>query len=374
MELWVHGLPQDRKSAFETLKRLGIANVVLGADRVVIDEAVAAGFSVYPCTHAFGIRKGDPESLLCLNIKGERKAWFYSNCPSQPEVQERHLKKVQELAAIPGVKGVFVDAARFASPASGIDAFFTCFCDRCRARAEGFGFDFERMRREVALLFDRLHGAPDWMAAVRSAGDPMEPMAELPGVVDWLCFRASCTAEHMRQVREALKACGTGLSLGMYVFTPCLSPLVGQVYPVLEEHVDIFAPMIYRNGPPDAIAPVNSEFARLWKDVSEAAGIGLEDAARLVLRFAGYEALLEEHSPGTLAGALPPSVVAGETARARARIGPERNLVPIIWLDDADIERSALAVREAGADGVSFFSYRDGSEVLLERAVAALSA
>src|SRR5690606_25988695 len=96
---------------------------------------------------------------LCLAITGERKPWFHSNCPSQPEVQERHLEKVTELARIPGIKGVFVDGARFASPASGIDACFTCFCDRCRTRAEGFGLDFERMRRDVAALYDGLHQA-----------------------------------------------------------------------------------------------------------------------------------------------------------------------------------------------------------------------
>ena len=380
MELWVHGLPQNQKAALESLKRLGVSNVVLGANREAIEQAVEAGLSVYPCTHAYGIRKEDPERLLCLNITGDRKTWFHSNCPNQPEVQDRHLEKVKELAQTPGVKGIFIDGARFASPASGIDAFFTCFCSECRSQAERFGLDFERMRRDVASLYEglRQHGnrigpllgdLEGWP----SAGDLLGLSVGLPGVFDWFRFRALCTTQHIRQAREALKACDATLSLGMYVFTPCLSGLVGQVYPMLADHVDIFSPMIYRNGPADSIAPLNSEIARMWKDLSEVTGMSPEDAAAKVLGFLGFEKLLGDHSLETLAEEFPPPAVGRETASARALLGNDKKLAPIIWLNDDEIERSARAAKQAGADGVNFFSYRDGSEFYLERAVAAIT-
>jgi len=378
MELWVHGLPQDRTAGLETARRLGISHVVLGSNREAIDQAVEAGCSVYACTHAFGFRKEDPEHLLCLTITGERKAWFRSNCPSRPEVQERHLEKVRELAGIPGIKGVFIDGARFASPASGIETFLTCFCDACKSRAESLGFDFDRMRRDVAALYEGLRrsrgdaGREFSAGAPPSAVDLLRLAVLLPGIVDWFRFRALCTAEHIRQVRETLKSSNADLVLGMYVFTPCLSALVGQVYPLLAEHVDIFAPMIYRNGPPDSIAPLNSELARLWRDLSDVAGIEPGAAAAAVLSFVGLDGLLSEHTPEALAAALPPEVVRRETASARALLEGHIRLAPIIWLQDDEIERSARAVQSGGADGVSFFSFKEGAEALLERAVAAL--
>lgn len=383
MEFWVHGLPQARKAALETLKRLGVSNLVIGGNPEIIAQAVEAGLAVYPCTHAYGIRKDDSEELLCLTIEGHRKPWFNSNCPSKPEVQERHVARVKELAGIPGIQGIFVDGARFASPASGLDAFFTCFCSECRARAEGFGLDFDRMQRDVASLYDglrrtlaeRIGPHSTSLVGFPTATDLLALSVQLPGVYDWLRFRALATAEHMRQVREALKAQNPALSLGMYVFTPCLSPLVGQLYPMLAEHVDIFSPMIYRNGPANSIAPLNSELARMWQDLSQAAGLALEDAAAIVLSFVGYETLLEEHSLDTLAQAMPPLSVGRETASARALLGSEKRLAPIIWLNDDEIERCTNAVRQAGADGVNFFTYRYGAaEAFLERAVVAFRA
>lgn len=381
MELWVHGLPQDRNAALETLKRLGVSNLVTGGNPEIIAQAVEAGLAVYPCTHAYGIRKDDPQELLCLTIEGERRPWFNSNCPSHPEVQKRHLERVKELAGIPGIKGVFIDGARFASPASGIDVFFTCFCQECKVRAERFGLDFDRMQRDVASLYS---GLPRFLTeqfgprSTRLTGFPAATdllafAVQLPGVYDWFRFRALATSEHMRQVREVLKAENPALSLGMYVFTPCLSPLVGQLYPMLAEHVDIVAPMIYRNGPANSIAPLNSELARMWQDLGQAGGLNAEDAAAVVLSLAGYEALITEHSPDTLAQAMPPLAVARETASARALLGSEKRLAPIIWLNDDEIERCTRAVRDAGADGVNFYTYRDsGAQTFLERAVAAL--
>lgn len=379
MELWVHGLPKGRSFALETLKDLGISNVVLSAkQREAIEQAVEAGLSVYPCTHAYGTRREDPEDLLCLTIEGDRKKWFYSNCPNQPRVQERHLETIEELAGIPGIKGVFVDGARFASPASGIDAFFTCFCSACRTQAEVFGLDFDRIRRDVASLYNGLHqGKQERFAPLLtglsgwpSAGDLLSLAVRLPGVFDWFRLRALSTAKHVRDVRKTLKASNPGLVLGMYVFTPSLSGLVGQVYSLLAEHVDIISPMIYRNGPADSIAPLNSELARMWTDLSKATGLSREDAAMHVLRFAGYDSLLAENSPDVLAEALPPLAVGRETASARLILGSAKRLVPIIWLNDDEIERSVGAVQRAGADGVNFFTYRDGSETLLGRAAA----
>jgi len=57
--------------------------------------------------------------------------------------------------------------------------------------------------------------------------------------------------------------------------------------------------------------------------------------------------------------ALPPQAVALETRRARALIGDEKELAPIIYIDDPLMAETAAGVRAAGADGVNFFVYKD---------------
>jgi hypothetical protein len=65
---------------------------------------------------------------------------------------------------------------------------------------------------------------------------------------------------------------------------------------------------------------------------------------------------------------FPPKTVGDETCRARSLIGPDTPLVPILYLDDPEIETSIQAARDGGADGVSFFVYGQDRQPMVIRA------
>jgi hypothetical protein len=155
-------------------------------------------------------------------------------------------------------------------------------------------------------------------------------------------------------MRETIKGVNRDLVFGIYIFTPTLAPLVGQNYAALSEGViDLFSPMIYRNFPrPDGPACINLELYDIagWFDGDEAVIMDV------LTGFFGVppspRRRLEDYG-------LPPHSVGEETRRARSLIGTDTPLVPILYLDDPEIEASIQAAQDGGADGVSCFVYKE---------------
>ncbi|HHW10119.1 MAG TPA: hypothetical protein GXX29_09120 [Firmicutes bacterium] len=389
LERWVHGSLRDSGRTVSLLRQLGISHVGCRPDAGLVGALADAGIKPIVCSGAYSKRREDGDHLQCVSITGTREVWFGSNCPSQPLVRERHLEAVRRMAGLPGVAGIYLDGARFASPASGTAAFFTCFCPACETRAEELGFDFAAMRRDVAILYKKLSKLKVEGSKFSAAMDLLNLLIELPGVYEWLRFRAAATIAHLREVRQILHEMNHRLLLGMYIFTPALAGLVGQPYAGLTDIIDIFSPMIYRQGPwPNGIACLNTELGSMIEALAELSGVPGERCAEFVCYACGFigtgigvgtSGLSSGLSPERehldyrqIREALPPQVIKLETSRARLGIGPQKKLVPILWLDDDEIAASIAAAREGGADGVSFYVLRDGNEALLEKAVAAI--
>jgi len=66
--------------------------------------------------------------------------------------------------------------------------------------------------------------------------------------------------------------------------------------------------------------------------------------------------------------------VGTEVARARTLLGPDKDLVPILYLGDDRIEASMRAALDNGADGLSFFVYKPELQGKIERAGAFIRA
>jgi hypothetical protein len=120
--------------------------------------------------------------------------------------------------------------------------------------------------------------------------------------------------------------------------------------------------MIYRNfPPPDGPACLNRE-------VFDMAGwFGAEESVVMeaLTAFFGVpnspRQRLEDYG-------LPPQTVGDETCRARSLIGAETPLVPILYLDDPEIESSIQSAYDGGADGVSIFVYQEDRQPMVIRA------
>ena len=365
----MHGFGGDPATTARALKEAGFDAVVSGPAEAV----TAVGMEAWLCGGAFGLPSDAPDTMKALDVKGQRRIWFGSGCPNHPELRERNAQSYRKMAQTPGITGILVDGCRFASPASGLDAYLTCFCDICRDKALRLGFSFDRMRRDVGILRDvvtarngRGARATLWL---QSPVGVAEWLTEHPGVLEWLRFRRTCISEHFRTLSEVIH--GAGLKMGIYIFTPSVSPFVGQSYVDLSEFTDLFAPMIYRNYPKrPGEACLNWELTIIPEELGLAGTPAEAEAMSLVLSWTGLAAAVPDRTIERVRAALPPEAVGHQTALARALIGPERELAPIIYIDDPDIRETVDLVRANGADGVNYFVYTENWAELVRPAMS----
>ncbi|HQN00744.1 MAG TPA: hypothetical protein PLL36_06695, partial [Candidatus Hydrogenedentes bacterium] len=89
-----------------------------------------------------------------------------------------------------------------------------------------------------------------------------------------------------------------------------------------------------------------------------------------MLAWAGFAGLNIEPRVDAVKTSLPPEAVGQETQRARNLIGADKELAPIIYIDDPLMADTARLVREGGADGINFFVFKEDWATLVGPAVS----
>ncbi len=357
MELWMHGLSSDDpRGSLEGLKGMGFTAVVTGANEEYVKVAREVGLDTYVCTGTFSRSKEfQGEEFLAVDVEGKPREWFGSTCPNISEVRAANLSRIESALSETECDGLMLDGCRFASPASGLGALFTCFCPRCRREAEKMGLDFQRMEKDVRKVYriladGRLKSVPDIHGF-----SIMSKFSWLPGIADWLAFRRRCVIEHFEGVTDIVHQMGA--EMGAYIFTPCLSPLVGQDYQDLSALLDVASPMIYRNYPDDpGPACLNKETAALARYVKRG---GLKDlkAAGLVQGFLGLNE--EGKTVSEIDAEASLESVEIEMTRASSLLKGVSKRIPILYLGDEQLEKSVQAALEMDLEGVDLFVYKD---------------
>jgi len=371
MESWIYGFPKNKKDeAARWLKELNFSFVIMDWNRENIDLALGNGLKVYVCVQAYSRNHFGDEKYLSMDINGNRQVWFRSTCPNQKEVQQFQRHWISQMLEKENVEGIFLDGIRFASPASGRDAFFTCFCSECQKKAEIIGFNFEKIKKDVSALYRFIQSGQDyflWKELLKTPLDLLPFLGQYPGVFDWLLFRRECTTAYIRDISRLVRE--KGKNLGVYFFSPSLSFIVGQSYFQSRNLVDIFSPMIYRKSAPNGgPAGLNSELTGIVRMFGENY-LRDEQTLAIIPNLLGWGK--DIISMKNIVEELPVEIVGMETNKARLMLGENSQLVPIIWLDDSQLNESVRAVINNGADGVAFFAYQ---EELEERILAGVKA
>lgn len=343
-ELWMHGLGPNPDEGARHLKELGFKAAVGSTGSA--EAALSQGLDYYICSGAYRGPAFQGDEWLAEDPWGNKQEWFASTCPTRDEVRSYNLEQVRRMAATPGIKGILIDGARFASPSSGktTDALFTCFCPHCREKARRMGFDVKEMQMAVATLHDFVHGKK------------LDLMPFYYGIQEWLSFRRAATTEHLMGFVDAVKSVNPDLKAGIYIFAPALSDLVGQHYRDMQGKMDIIAPMLYRcyedpNGP----ACLNVELADMLRMLEGAADLTAEQRIRMLGGFVGHE-LTGYERPEDMQVGLSTQILRRETERARIMC-PAEKLAPIIQLDDPLLGEAIEQTLAGGAQAVNFFAY-----------------
>lgn len=370
---WMHGFGGEPKATATAMKEAGF-NIVVSGGEAVIDAVNEAGMEAWLCGGAFGYGGLDNEDThKAVDILGEAQVWFGSGSPNDPAIREANLKSYEGMAATKGIKGILVDGCRFASPASGLRPFFTDFSTHSEKKAAELGFDFARMKQDVRALFDLVSSlgkdSARGTAWLTSTVGVLEWITQHPGVLDWFRFRRVCTTEHFRNISKIVH--GAGLRMGVYIFTPSFAPVVGQSYIDLAEFTDVFAPMIYRNYP-DRPGPacLNWELMIIPEELGLLGKPDENAAMSLILSWTGLADVVSSRSIEEIRTAVPPEAVGHQTAMARAILPAEKELAPIIYIDDPEMAKTARLVQENGANGLNFFVFKDNWKKLTQQGLS----
>ena len=357
-ELWMHGIsPTDPHGSLERLRDQGFSTIVLGGNKEQLAASKSLGFKAYACTGTFSRSKDfRDEGFLAKDVEGTPREWFGSTCPNEKGVRRANISLIEGILSETEAEGIMLDGCRFASPASGLGAFFTCFCHRCQGRAKELGYDFKRMKMHATQVYRTLADgrlgkeAPDLTPyAFLSA------IAGFPGIADWMSFRATCIVEHFTNVSEVVR--GMGAEMGAYIFTPSLSVLVGQRYSGLTSLLDMVSPMIYRNFPEEpGPACINKESATLARFLQRG-GLNEAEAAGTIADFLGLSE--EGRSISDIDQGTTLESIKRELQRSKEGLRGVSKIAPILYLGDEQVNASIRDAMDIGLDGVNFFTYKD---------------
>lgn len=339
MKRYMFGLDGDYAASAKKLVELGYDSVVIGgSDPAPFEAAKAAGLETWLCFGAHSIGDFSQEKYGAVDANGEPAPWFGSACPNAAEVNKFNMDRAFETAKKVGVKGIFVDGARFASFANpeGKFNYFGCFCETCQKKMIKFGINAPVVKSTISDVITFLKGGE---------GNDKAPM--LHDAVDAMFdFRGRCVAEYMRNF--AIRCHAEGFDAGAFVFAPSLWFFVGQRPDALSD-LDIVAPMLYRNYPhEEGPACLNHEWAAFRELMSGTARPAAEIASML------FDTAFISSDP--MSG-LSPEHVGVETGAARAMIAKRVKVMPIVQTEDEELEKTVSLVMKAGADGCGEFCF-----------------
>ena len=340
MKRFLFGMDAERPEACaRLLRRKGIDAVVLGdADERTRAALAENGLELYLCYGAHGLGEDFADPVhLARDGQGREARWFSSGCPNDAALARARMDSALERAsAIPEVRGILVDGARFASFASveSPAGFFSCFCPRCMERMEALGLDAGRVRDAVRCL-----------SVERRISDEA-------AIADWFSFRATCVGAYFEDFSGRVHGLPGRPEAGAFVFAPSLSGFVGQTARACVP-LDLVSLMLYRAYPhADGPASLGHEWAAARRLFEPAV---LQRLAELSGADAGL--VPQQDSDALLTAGFAPERIGEEIAAAKMGLRAGQALLPILQIEDRQIMRSVCSALEAGADGFGYFMY-----------------
>ena len=339
MKKFMFGLDKDYAVSAKKLVDLGYDSVVIGGDDLeAFAAAKQAGLETWLCFGAHSLGNFSSEKYGAVDAKGNPAPWFGSACPNAAEVNKYNMDKAFDIAKKAGVKGIFVDGARFSSFASteGSRSFFGCFCDTCMDKMKKFRINGPAVIQGVTDVMDFLDG-----------GDAKDKVPMMHAAVDaWMDFRSRCVGEYMNNF--AVRCHAEGFDAGAFVFAPSLWWFVGQRPDVLSS-LDIVSPMLYRAYPhAEGPACLNHEWNAMKEMLTGTPRTPAEVASML------FDTAIISDDP--MSG-FSPEHVGIETGAARAMLAKRVKVMPIVQTEDSELEKTIELVMRNGADGCGEFCY-----------------
>ncbi len=264
------------------LRRIDEISSRIPVNRVIIGWKTDAAFysALGSRLHAAGIRMllwlpvftelrevCDTEEALDLSgrkilLPDRADTAFAFDCPSSRRNILAAEEVYEENFAGCGFDGVFLDRVRGQSFAAGVPGVLSCGCERCREAFRKKGVDTDA----VWKLYEQKKDSIFDIASYPANGQFIlkEPLAQR-----FFEAREEMIAEAAEELCRRFKE--KGLTVGLDLFAPFVSRLVGQRYSLITRYADFIKPMLYRRT--DAPAGIGYEYGLFEKNAPGAHGL-----------------------------------------------------------------------------------------------------
>lgn len=324
-----------------------------------VKQAHDRGVKIYLWKQFFHKIGGDevPSQLVGLNLEPIQKPWI---CPNNEESKRLLIEEMRFTLDNHDVDGLFIDVFRYPSPYDGLASMTACFCKSCMAKAEEVGIDLEKSRRGIKDFLERVRTlSKEEIASLTEGIDRSKTfryLLEDSTIFEFLRFRSHSINHFVAGVKLLMEE--TGRELGLDIFPPSLSWLVGQDYSLLKYNCNWMKPMVYCGGLGPACMP--AEIVNLARELQKLnPRLSDKDLIYMVSRFLElqlpYVDLNEIETKG-----LPEKIVRLETVRAKEAVnryvpiyaGIEAVVTDICSTSPERVESYAKNAIEGEADGI----------------------
>jgi hypothetical protein len=220
-----------------------------------------------------------PDGAFMVNYRGiANSAWtqspgesFHFICPNHPVVREKIVPRGLRLMKTHDFDGIFLDRIRYQSIRTGISNLFCCFCTRCQKIASDHGLDLSEVKSRIEELLGQIRGARECdlyeLGQVLRKSSALDVMHSNPALASFFRFREETIAQLVKDIYVPLHR--RNKEVGLDLFSPSLSPLVGQNYRLLCRYADWIKPMIYCFAKGQAgLSIVLGEFAQALQELN----------------------------------------------------------------------------------------------------------
>jgi hypothetical protein len=359
-------------AAAEKLKRafdcLPITHVLMGwnlpaplleACRRVIELSGAKLFRWHPLLTGDGVFIPRPDWQV-VGLGGEKVAGFQDMaeftfvCPNHPEVVEKNLDHIQEVAGSGLYQGLFLDRIRWPSPAANLIQDLGCFCQHCQQAALKDGFELSKTRELISRLAASSSGKIALVEALLGGQNEELAREDAALLEHWLGFRERSITRFAAQVSEYVWA--AGMEIGLDCFSPGLTRLVGQDLAALSCSADWIKVMTYAHtlGP----AGLPFEIRGLMDFLTDEAGMAQSEAMGTISR--SLKLPLPANRQKLEREGLNPQALSLEIQKGvRSTTHPVLagmelvEIAGVAVLNNEQIKQDNLAARSAGAAGLA---------------------
>lgn len=305
-----------------------------------ITEAHRRGIKVWLSTGGFADGRKEFPEILMTDMFGRHgfdiPAVEYSMpegdcpvCPSDERTIEWFRTALVDLTKNYEADGIDMTHNRYTYP-SEFYRLFGCACPKCATAARNMGYDFEKMKRSVLDIIEKLKTLDAKTvnyASKLNFGfiDFLQFLCKDSGIVDWLNFRADVISGNLKSYKDAVKNVRSDFVFGSDTFVPSFALLVGHRYKDFMECSDYTSSLL-----PWLDYFYLSTFAS-WANLlcKSVKGLDEKEALRFVYQLFGYDHLK-----------LPETIDALKVGVNRAKEAPEG--IPVYEMIEMELCKARL--------------------------------